>query len=199
MPRTLYRLLYLLSGMCACLIAQETVSSDSSQQINTVDIQALQDTTVILKESPEKKTEPLYRPASTVPPKPTGSAAMGANRSGSAEASGRIVNSTEYIRGKMDGERDAKGKKIWFAAGLPGLCCYGIGVGGIVISFLVPPSPPEVVLIGKSGEYIMGYTEGFEKKGKLQNAKFASLGCLAGTAIELAFYGIFYLLMESSY
>jgi hypothetical protein len=114
-------------------------------------------------------------------------------------AGGRILNSSDYISGKMDGERDAQGKGIWFVAGLPGVFCYCIGLCGIFISYVLPPSPPEAVFIGKSGEYILGYTEGYKNKGRLKNAKYASLGCLAGTAIETAFYVVFVLLMEQSY
>jgi hypothetical protein len=194
MLNTLFRSFCIIAGISFPLTAQSAVSPDSA--VSTV----VQDTAVIPQDSSNTGSQPLYRPASTIPPKPvdTGTA-PGAALSTTPAASGRIINSTDYFSGKMDGERDAQGKGIWFVAGLPGVCCYGVGLGGILFSFLVPPSPSQAALIGKSGEYIMGYTEGFQSKGRLKNAKYASLGCLVGTGIELAFYVIFFMLMESSY
>jgi hypothetical protein len=194
MLNTLFRSLCIIAGISFPLTAQKAVLPDSA--VSTV----IQDTAVIPQESSNTDPQPLYRPASTIPPKPVDTVvASDTVLSATPAASGRIMNSSDYISGKMDGERDAYAKGIWFLAGLPGICCYGIGVGGVLCSFLVPPSPPQASLIGKSGEYIMGYTEGFQSKGRLKNAKYASLGCLAGTAIETALYVIFVLLMEQSY
>ena len=202
MLRTPFRLFCFVAGICFSLSAQEAVSPDS-----TADSPVVYDTAAIPQESPKKDSDLLYRPASTVPPKastvppkPADTAvAPVALPSATPAASGRIVNSTDYIRGKMDGERDAKGNGIWFVAGLPGACCYGIGVGGIVISYIATPSPPESAYIGKPVEYIMGYTEGYKNKGRLKNAKYASLGCLAGTVIEVALYVIFIMTLDMSY
>jgi len=196
MFRIRFRVFCIVTGFVFSLAAQETTAPDSLQTIDTTVSTVVQDTAAIPQESPNTNSEPLYRPASTIPPKPVDSAVISP---ASGEASGRIINSSDYIRGKMDGERDAKGNGIWFVAGLPGVCCYGIGLGGNLCSFLLPPSPPEGFLIGKSGEYILGYTEGYQSKGRLKNAKHATLGCLVGTGIEVAFYVIFFLLMESSY
>jgi hypothetical protein len=194
MLNTLFRSFCIIAGISFPLVAQKVVLPDSA--VSTV----VKDTAVMYKESSNTGSQPLYRPASTIPPKPVDTAvASGAVLSATPAASGRIMNSSDYISGKMDGERDAQGKGIWFVAGLPGVCCYGVGLGGILCSFLVPPSPPEAAIIGKSGEYIMGYTEGFQSKGRLKNAKYATLGCLAGTAIGTALYVIFVLLMDSSY
>jgi hypothetical protein len=194
MFNTLFRSFCIIAGISFPLTAQNVVSPDSA--VSTV----VEDTAVIHQESSNTDSQPLYRPASTIPPKPVDTAvASEPLLSATPAASGRVINSTDYISGKMDGERDAQGKGIWFVAGLPGVCCYGVGLGGVLFSFLVPPSPSQAALIGKSGEYIMGYTEGFQSKGRLKNAKYASLGCLVGTGIEVAFYVIFIILMESSY
>jgi hypothetical protein len=190
MFNTLFRSFCIIAGISFPLTAQNVVSPDSA--VSTV----VEDTAVIHQESSNTDSQPLYRPASTIPPKPVDTAvASEPLLSATPAASGRVINSTDYISGKMDGERDAQGKGIWFVAGLPGVC-YCIGLGGIFISYIIPPSPPEVAFIGKSGEYILGYTEGFQSKGRLKNAKYASLGCLVGTGIEAV---IFFLLMESSY
>jgi hypothetical protein len=162
--------------------AQDTLVVDSVQTIQGF----TSDSANALGTTLYREVEPLYRPTSTVPPKDTAKAS--AEKNVPAVASGRILNSTDYISGKLAGERDATGRGIWFFAGLPGVCCYGIGLGGVLCSILIPPSPSEVVLIGKSGEYIMGYTEGYQSKGRWKNAKYASMGCALGTGITAAIY-----------
>jgi hypothetical protein len=191
MFRYLFRSFCIIAALGYSLTAQV---ADSLQKNDTA-------VSAVTKDTAASVQEPLYRPVSTIPPKPVldTAVASGTVRSQTQVASGRILNSSDYISGKMDGERDAQGKGIWFVAGLPGVCCYGIGIGGILCSFLVSPSPPEAALIGKSGEYIMGYTEGFQSKGRLKNAKNASLGCLVGTGIELAIYVVFVIILGSSY
>ncbi|MGB9743074.1 MAG: hypothetical protein ACPL0F_07990, partial [bacterium] len=94
----------------------------------------------------------------------------------------------EYQQGKIDGEKDAEGQILWFGAG-----CL-LGVVGILIAYLVPPSVPGDRLIGKSPEYVQGYTEGYQKKSREKNALWATSGCLTLTA----FYLVYFLLIAAS-
>lgn len=80
---------------------------------------------------------------------------------------------SEYLQGKMDGEREAKGNNMWFLAG----CLLG-GVG-IIIAYVMEPDVPTQQLVGKSPEYVQGYTEGYKKKAQTKNAMSALYGCLA--------------------
>lgn len=79
----------------------------------------------------------------------------------------------EYLQGKRDGERDAKGNAVWFLSG----CLLG-GVG-IIIAYVVEPSVPTEHLVGKSPEYVRGYSEGYKKKAQHKNAMNAVYGCVA--------------------
>jgi uncharacterized membrane protein YfcA len=85
----------------------------------------------------------------------------------------------EYLQGKMDGERDAEGSPFWF---LVGFTCGILGVGG---AYIMTPQVPPVALIGKSIEYISGYTAGYQEKARNQNALYASAGCAAGYVLYL--------------
>jgi len=91
-----------------------------------------------------------------------------------------------YLQGKLDGERDAKGNPLWIIAGLSGTgCCLLFGIAGIGAAYLIPPSPPTYTLLGKPSEYIIGYTEGYENKSKMKNTKWATIGCLSAGIINL--------------
>jgi hypothetical protein len=92
----------------------------------------------------------------------------------------------DYLQGRTDGERDAKGNPLWVLAGLAGTgCCLLIGCAGIGAAYLLPPSPPAHVLIGKSPEYVLGYTEGYQSKAKVENTMYAAIGCAAAAVINL--------------
>ncbi len=88
----------------------------------------------------------------------------------------------DYTQGKADGERDAKGNTLWFFAG----CC--LGGTGIILAFLVKPDPPGSALLGKSPEYCMGYTEGYQAKASKQNVVYAVAGCITFWTLYLLFY-----------
>ncbi|MGB9743073.1 MAG: hypothetical protein ACPL0F_07985 [bacterium] len=107
-----------------------------------------------------------------------------------AQQTGTAV--TDYLQGKLDGERDGRSSSpiLWALAG----CC--LGLIGILIAYLTSPTVPTDRLIGKSPEYIQGYIEAYQKKGKLQNALWSGLGCLVGTALTCIYY---ILMAESSY
>jgi len=91
-----------------------------------------------------------------------------------------LAQQQDYMQGKMDGERDAKGNPVWVLAGL------GCGVIGAGAAYMTKPSPPSTAILGKSTEYIMGYTEGYQNKARKQNAMYACGGWAAWVVIYLA-------------
>ena len=91
---------------------------------------------------------------------------------------------SDYMQGKLDGERDAKGNPLWFLAGA------GCGIFGAGAAFLIKPSPPAHALIGKSTEYVLGYTEGYKNKARNQNTMYACGGWLTFVLIFVAVGGL---------
>jgi hypothetical protein len=87
-----------------------------------------------------------------------------------------------YAQGRVDGQRDGHGNAVW---GLAGCLLDWIG---ILVAYLVAPSVPGTALMGKSPEYIQGYTEAYQSKSKLQNAEWAAGGCVIGTIGWVALY-----------
>jgi cytochrome c553 len=77
-----------------------------------------------------------------------------------------------FAAGKIDGDRDGQGSALW---GLAGLC---LGCIGILVAYLVKPTPPSASLVGKSSEYVSAYTEAYKAKGAKNNAMWAAIGCL---------------------
>ena len=86
---------------------------------------------------------------------------------------------SDYVQGKIDGERDAKGNPLWILAGA------GCGIFGAGAAYLIKPSPPAHALIGKSTEYVLGYTEGYKNKARSENTKWACSGWLLSFAVLL--------------
>jgi hypothetical protein len=105
------------------------------------------------------------------------------------------ANVNDYMRGKAEGEAAAQGKAIWFLAGC------GLNLTGVILAYLVKPSPPGEALLGKSPEYIMGYTEGFGDKSRDKNAIYAVEGCCTFWAAYVVVYAALYIwaLSLSSY
>jgi hypothetical protein len=91
-----------------------------------------------------------------------------------------------YAEGKADGERDGSGSAVWGLAG-----CF-LGCIGIVIAYLVKPSPPASSLIGKSSEYTAAYTEAYKAKAAKNNALWAAGGCVATTLVIIIMDVIIY-------
>jgi hypothetical protein len=79
-------------------------------------------------------------------------------------------SANDFLQGKADGEMDARGNPLWILGGV--LC----GIFGVAGAYFIKPSPPTEALIGKSAEYVMGYTEGYQNKGRNKNAGYACGG-----------------------
>lgn len=87
---------------------------------------------------------------------------------------------SDFLQGKLDGQRDAKGNFLWFIAGV------GCGIFGIGAAYIVKPEPSAEALIGKSSDYVIGYTEGYKEEGRTKNTTYAAVGCLTWSVIYLA-------------
>lgn len=89
---------------------------------------------------------------------------------------------SEYVQGKIDGERDgtAAASPIWILAGV------GCGIFGVGLAFLVPPSVPAERLVGKSADYAAGYADRYKSSGKMRQTLYACAGWLTWVLIYLA-------------
>jgi len=94
---------------------------------------------------------------------------------------------SDFVQGKMDGERDAKGNILW----IPGGCCIFLGTT-VVLAYLLKPDPPAQALMGKSSEYVLGYTDGYKDKARDKNATYAMIGC-AVTGVIYLIYNLIYI------
>ena len=106
----------------------------------------------------------------------------------------------DFEQGKSDGERAAHGSIWWFLSGCGGGCagllsaayitpqCLGIALGvagglaSVTAPFSQPPYPSGSIYIGRSQDYVRGYTEGFQQRGMIWNIVCSSSGCLSGVA-----------------
>ena len=76
----------------------------------------------------------------------------------------------DFLQGKADGEMDAHGNPLWLLGGA--LC----GIFGVAGAYFIKPKPPTEPLIGKTAEYVLGYTEGYQNKGRNKNTGYACGG-----------------------
>lgn len=90
--------------------------------------------------------------------------------------------SSDYLTGKADGARDgaSAASPLWIVAGI------GCGVFGVGAAYLMPPSPPAERLIGKSPEYVAGYTESYRNSARNRQTLYACAGWLSWVLIYLA-------------
>ena len=93
------------------------------------------------------------------------------------------TNGGTFTEGLMQGQMMAQGNAAWVVGGF---CCGIFGVGG---AFLIEPSPPAHMLMGKSNEYVMGFTEGYKSESKKKNIQYAGIGFMG--------YLVFYLMALS--
>jgi len=84
-----------------------------------------------------------------------------------------------YAQGRLDGEADAEGNGLWVLAGI------GCGVLGVLGALLIKPAAPTENLIGKDSDYILGYTDGYQKKAVKKNTTFAAVGCVAWSIVSI--------------
>ncbi len=85
-----------------------------------------------------------------------------------------------FAQGKVHGERDAKGNGLWFLAGA------GCGIFGVGAAYISKPAPPAQALVGKSAEYVIGYTQGYQNKARNTNMGYACGGWAAFVLVYAA-------------
>jgi hypothetical protein len=83
---------------------------------------------------------------------------------------------TDFSQGKIDGKRDAKGSSWWFLVGCltPSLLSLALPIA----VFFDNPRVPADGLVGKSPEYILGYSDGYKMRARIKDAGYAFGGCL---------------------
>ena len=91
---------------------------------------------------------------------------------------------SEYLKGKLDGEIMAKGEPIWFLSG----CLLG-GLG-VILPYVIEPSVPMEHLMGKSDMYTAGFMEGYRQKAKKENFKYAVYGCVTTGVVYIVVYAV---------
>jgi len=87
-----------------------------------------------------------------------------------------------YEEGLLDGKKQAKGQIGYFFAG----CC--LGAVGIIIPAVVEPTVPSDQFVGKSINYIQGFSEGYKNKTKSDNIRNAAIGFGTTAAVGCATY-----------
>ncbi|MBN1350546.1 hypothetical protein JXJ21_14110 [candidate division KSB1 bacterium] len=85
-----------------------------------------------------------------------------------------------FLEGKMDGQSAARGNALWILAGA------GCGIFGVGAAYFNKPAPPAYALVGKSPEYVLGYTEGYQNKARNTNVGYACGGWAAFILIYAA-------------
>lgn len=93
------------------------------------------------------------------------------------------------MQARMDAQRDANGS-LWFI-----LSCL-FGVIPLVIAYIIEPSPPMGMLMGKPAEYVAVYTETYTAEVKSIRTRNALYGCLTGALISTAINLTFWLLLD---
>ena len=86
-----------------------------------------------------------------------------------------------------DAQRDAAAqtnKNIWRIFG-----CVG-GFIGVAGGYFYEPAPPASALLGKSPEYVAFYADAYTSKAKNIQTRGAIEGCVAGTCVTAALYGV---------
>ena len=132
---------------------------------------------------PHTAAPPPPPPSGQPPPPPQGSPWYPSAGSGwnSQQPVAPFNPVTAMMEGAADGEADSSGA-LWFFAG-----CV-LGVWGVVIGYVVDPSPPATRLMGKSPEYVMTYTAAYKTAGKSAQGKQALIGCGVGAVVSVALY-----------
>ena len=84
-----------------------------------------------------------------------------------------------YSQGLIDGERNGTeaSSRVWLAGG------FFLLIVGFIGSLILVPNPSAEALVGKSPEYIEGYTKGFKSSARSKNSEYAAIGCISSIII----------------
>lgn len=86
---------------------------------------------------------------------------------------------------RVDAEREAERKTskiLWYGAG-----CLLNGLG-IILAYVVVPTPSASALVGKSSDYVAYYTDAYRDKAKSIQTKYAWYGCGTCALVYIAYY-----------
>ena len=91
-------------------------------------------------------------------------------------------NADDFAEGMFDGRNDgrADASVLWLIAGL-GCGCIGVGA-----AYLITPSPPADKMIGKTTNYVIGYSEGYKKGIRGKQTGYAAIGWIVWIAFFLS-------------
>ncbi len=84
-------------------------------------------------------------------------------------------------QGQMDAGIEVN-KFLWGAVG------FLLGIVGVLIAYMVPPSPPAMKLMGKSSEYVLAYTQCYQDKGKGEQGTASLIGCAISGVLVTIYY-----------
>jgi hypothetical protein len=91
----------------------------------------------------------------------------------------------ETAQAQIDGRADAAANisgVLWFFAG------FFLTWIGIILGYVLSPSPDGARLIGKSPGYVQAYTDAYQSEGRSVQGIHAVYGCVTTGAIVLVFY-----------
>jgi len=88
-----------------------------------------------------------------------------------------VVN--DYVQGRKDGRREgaADASLVWI---IPGVCCGCFGIGA---AYFWPQAVSAARLVGRSPDYVRGYTSGYKSARRERQTIYAAIGCLVGDIV----------------
>jgi hypothetical protein len=124
---------------------------------------------------PQTYPAPSYAPPTYQPP----------------SASQSLREASEALDATNDGKADADANisgVLWFVAG------FFLSWVGILLGYLVTPSPDGTRLLGKSPAYVQAYTNAYQREGKAFQGLHAIYGCATSGVLEIVAVVVVYAL-----
>lgn len=98
------------------------------------------------------------------------------------EYSGSALHAQAISDAKIHAATDAKTDSIWYGAG------FLFGVFGIGAAYVVTPSVPPMRMLGKTPEYVVFYTDAYQKAMKTERIEQATTGCIIWGGVLAGYY-----------
>ncbi len=98
-------------------------------------------------------------------------------------------------QGAMDGRADAPTQisgTLWFFAG------FFLTWIGIILGYVLNPSPDGARLVGKSPAYVSAYTQAYQDAGRAFQGIHAVYGCITSGVIWIVFIILYYVLVVAA-
>jgi hypothetical protein len=95
---------------------------------------------------------------------------------------GQLPNPNETAQAEIDGRADANTEisgVLWFCVG------FFLTWIGIILGYLLTPTPDGTRLIGKSPNYVTAYTSAYQSEGRSFQGIHAVYGCVTSGVIEI--------------